>query len=193
MQCLLSFPFDSFKPNFARLKQKLAKSTCQDFTNLLDQKLPKCNGHQSKILCFCVKIPCSLDSPNENAHHSEESHQIHAVASKNQTSDREKLDHRRKCQIAVMGSTPIPRKVQKQPKSEMRKAHSPFTEKEKKKQVLTPMHKYEHMRLVARQDHGFVRQEKNARITIEQEYQCGRQEVSNERRLSQQEHCVRGI
>ena len=127
MQCLLSFPFDSFKPNFARLKQKLAKSTCQDFTNLLDQKLPKCNGHQSKILCFCVKIPCSLDSPNENAHHSEESHQTHAVASKNQTSDREELDHRRKCQIAVVGSTPIPRKVQKQPKSEIRKAHSPFT------------------------------------------------------------------
>ena len=32
-----------------------------------------------------------------------------------------------------------------------------------KKHKLTPMYKYEHMRLVARQDHGFVRQEKNAK------------------------------
>ena len=31
------------------------------------------------------------------------------------------------------------------------------------KYKLTPMYKYEHMRLVARQDHGFVRQEKNAK------------------------------
>ena len=31
------------------------------------------------------------------------------------------------------------------------------------KHKLTPMYKYEHMRLVARQDHGFVRQEKNAK------------------------------
>ena len=32
-----------------------------------------------------------------------------------------------------------------------------------KKHKLTPMYKYEHMRLVARQDHGFVRQEKSAK------------------------------
>ena len=31
------------------------------------------------------------------------------------------------------------------------------------KHKLTPMYKYEHMRLVARQDHGFVRKEKNAK------------------------------
>ena len=31
------------------------------------------------------------------------------------------------------------------------------------KHKLTPMYKYEHMRLVARQDHGFARQEKNAK------------------------------
>ena len=33
------------------------------------------------------------------------------------------------------------------------------------------MYKHEHMRLVGRQDHGFVREKKTQRVTIKQEYQ----------------------
>ena len=34
----------------------------------------------------------------------------------------------------------------------------------------TPLYKHEHMRLVARQDHGFVQRERTQRVTIKQEY-----------------------
>ena len=43
-----------------------------------------------------------------------------------------------------------------------------------------PLHKHELMRLVARQDHGFVQKERTQRVTIKQEYR-----IKGPRSLSQ--------